>query len=117
MKCPYCKKDAIWTSNDVVYGRKYGKSFMCYYCKDCDAYVGCHNNTKNPLGTMANKVLRKKRMEAHAVIDPIWKNKQRSRGKVYQMLSDAMGIKYLHIGSADEKLCEDIIKTTKILFN
>ena len=50
MICPYCNKEAKWCENKVIYGKNYGKSYMCYYCKDCDAYVGCHNNTKFPNG-------------------------------------------------------------------
>jgi hypothetical protein len=115
MICPYCEKEAIWTSNEVVYGRRYGKSFMCYYCKECDAYVGCHQNSKNPLGTMANKALRVKRMEAHAVIDPLWKSGKYSRRQVYDRLSDAFGFR-VHVGASDEKLCEEIIKTAKVIF-
>ena len=57
MICPYCQKEAPWISNEEVYGKRYGKSYMCYYCKDCDAYVGCHDNTKRALGTMANQEL------------------------------------------------------------
>lgn len=115
MKCPYCQKEAEWTSNEVVYGRRYGKSFMCYYCKNCDAYVGCHQNTKKPLGTMANKALRKKRIEAHAIVDILWKSGKYKRSIVYKKLSDAFGFQ-VHIGSADEKICEDIIKTIPLLF-
>ena len=115
MNCPYCNKEAEWTSNDVVYGRRYGKSFMCYYCADCDTYVGCHNNTRTPLGTMANKALRQKRIETHAVLDALWKDGAHTRGSVYKKLSDVFGFQ-VHVGSADEKLCEEIIKTVPLLF-
>jgi len=113
MKCPYCGKEAKWCANSEVYGRTYGKSYMCYWCKDCDAYVGCHNNTKIPLGTMANKELRKKRMEVHDIIDPLWKSGKYSRKKIYSDLSDAFG-KTVHIAEADIKMCEIIIKTAKL---
>lgn len=112
--CPYCNKEAAWVSNEVVYGRRYGKSYMCYYCRDCDAYVGCHQNSRTPLGTMANKELRKKRMEVHAVLDPIWKSGKRSRKKVYRMLRDAFG-EEVHVGEADLERCDEIIKTIKLL--
>lgn len=115
MKCPYCQKLAEWTSNEIVYGKKYGRSFMCYYCKDCDAYVGCHNNTRKPLGTMANKELRQKRIKAHAIIDELWKSKKYFRRTVYKRLSEAFG-KQVHIGLADQKECDDIIKTAELIF-
>lgn len=56
MICPYCKRPAKWVENKEIYGKNYGKSYMMWLCKPCDAYVGCHNNTKEPLGTLANKV-------------------------------------------------------------
>ncbi len=109
MICPYCKKEAIWSENKIIYGRNYGISYMCYYCKPCDAYVGCHNNTRKPLGTMANKELRGWRKKAHAVIDPLWKTNGMKRKEVYAMLKNKFG-KDIHIGEADIGLCKEIIK-------
>ena len=115
MICPYCKKEAPWVENSAIYGRRYGNSYMCYYCKDCDAYVGCHNNTRNALGTMANKELREARMRVHAVIDPLWKSKKYQRKTVYIRLKEAFG-EEIHVGESDLKRCEDIIKTSELIF-
>lgn len=108
MICPYCKKEAEWVSNEKVYGKRYGKSYMCWWCKSCDAYVGCHQNTTKPLGTMANKELREWRIKTHAVIDPLWKGGEMKRYEVYQMLKDKFG-KEVHIGETDIKTCKEII--------
>ena len=116
MKCPYCQKEATWIPNEQVYGKRYGKSYMCYYCKDCDAYVGCHNNTRSPLGTMANKELRQWRQKAHAIVDPLWKSRKYKRNTVYLRLSEAFG-KQIHIGSSDIEQCKEIIKTVPLIFN
>ncbi len=102
--------------NEQVYGRRYGKSYMCYYCKDCDAYVGCHNNTTLPLGTMANKELRAWRKAAHLAIDRFWKSRQYSRRAVYARLGDAFG-EEVHIGESDIKRCKEIIETAPKLFS
>ena len=107
--CPYCGKEAEWASNDVVYGRRYGQSFMCYYCKDCDAYVGCHNNTREPLGTMANKELRQLRMKAHAMFDPLWQCGVMTRKKAYSVLAARLNQKIVHIAQSDENTCKQII--------
>lgn len=107
MICPYCKKDAPWVDNAEVYGRRYGKSYMCYYCRDCDAYVGCHNNTQRPLGTMANKELRELRKAAHVHIDPLYKSGRMKRGTLYKRLQDYLG-REIHIGEADEATCRQI---------
>jgi hypothetical protein len=108
IKCPYCGKKAKWTSNEVVYGRRCGKSWMCYYCQDCDAYVGCHNNTDKPLGTMANKELREWRVKAHEIFDRYWKDKEMDRKWAYGQLRDLFG-KEIHIGSSDIETCKKII--------
>jgi len=108
MECPYCKKEAKWVENKEVYGINYGRSFMCWYCKDCDSYVGCHNNTKKPLGTMANKELRGWRIKAHAVIDPLWRNGEMKRHEVYKMLADEFG-RVIHIGESNIRTCKEIL--------
>jgi len=107
MNCPYCNKKAEWVSNEKIYGRRYGKSYMCYYCKDCNAYVGCHNNTKQPLGTMANKELRDLRIKAHSLFDQIWKEGKMKRKEAYKFLEKNTGIK--HISWTSEEQCKKVI--------
>ena len=109
IRCPYCGEEAKWVENKVVYGKNYGKSYMCYYCPKDDAYVGCHQNTRKPLGTIANKELRECRKKAHSVVDPLWKNGRMKRGQVYAMLFRKFG-KEIHIGEADVEQCQKIIK-------
>ena len=117
MICPYCGKEAIWVSNQEIYGKKYGvSSHMIWLCRPCRAWVGCHQNTQNPKGTLAKEPLRKLRIKAHKIVDPLWREKGFSRSHVYRTLSDAFGFR-IHIGEADEKTCADIIKTVPILFN
>lgn len=108
MICPSCKKEAPWVENKARYGRNFGKSYMCYFCKDCDTYVGCHNNTRTPLGTMADKYTMKLRRNAHAVFDKLWKSGKMSRGEAYKKLSDIFG-KEIHIGASDAEMCKKII--------
>lgn len=115
MKCPYCNNEAVWCENKEIYGKNYGKSYMVYLCKLCDAYVGCHQNTKSPLGTMANRPLRKNRIMAHSEIDPLWKSGKRKRNEVYQKLSKHFGHE-IHVGESDFKKCNQIIEAVRILF-
>lgn len=82
---------------------------MVYLCKPCNAYVGCHNNTRKPLGTMANAETRQWRQRAHAVVDPLWKTGTMKRKAVYAMLARAFG-KEIHIGESDIKQCKKIIE-------
>lgn len=110
MICPYCGQEAEWVENKEVYGKNYGKSFMIWLCRKCDAYVGVHQNDPDrPLGTMADRELRKWRIKAHAVIDPMWQNKLKTRKEVYLMLQNAFG-KEIHIGEADINTCKAIIE-------
>lgn len=113
MKCPYCGKDAEWLANEAIYGKRYGRSYMAWVCKDCLAYVGCHNNTKTPLGTMAKKELRDWRTKAHKHIDPFWKNGDLTRAEVYNFLKKHFG-REIHIGEADIETCKRIVAIEKI---
>jgi len=115
MKCPYCNSDAEWIPNEMVYGRRYGTSYMCYYCKPCDAYVGCHNNTREPLGTMANKELREWRHKAHLVFDPLWQKWGLKRDEAYKIL-DTFFKREIHIGSADIETCKKIISYIQMTY-
>ena len=107
MICPYCNKESEWVENKEIYGRNYGKSYMCYLCKPCNAYVGCHQNTKKPLGTMANKDLREWRKKAHANIDPVWKSGKMKRKELYGFLNKVFGFA-VHVGESDVEMCKKL---------
>lgn len=109
MICPYCHKEAEWVENKEVYGRNYGHSFMCWLCRACNAYVGCHQNSRRPLGTMANKETREWRMKAHLVFDPFWKEKGYTRKSIYGKISEAMGTE-IHIAESNIEQCKKIIE-------
>lgn len=118
MICPFCKKEAKWCENKEIYGKNFGKSYMCYYCKDCDAYVGCHQNSERPLGTMANAELREWRKKAHSVLDPVWQSRShgnKSRKHIYRILGEYFD-REIHIAESDIEQCQEIIKTVNLLF-
>ena len=106
--CPYCKKEAKWCENKEIYGKNYGKSYMCYYCKPCNAYVGCHQNSREPLGSMANRETRDLRKQCHRLFDPLWKEKKMSRKEAYDYLLKNTGVK--HIAWSNESDCLKVIK-------
>ena len=116
--CPKCNKPAPWVENKEKYGRNFGKSFMCYFCKPCGTYVGCHNNTRTPLGTMADNSLMKIRRNAHAVFDKLWKGKEArmSRKEAYQLLKEKFG-KEIHIASASIEECKRLTDTNFLTTN
>lgn len=115
MVCPFCKAPAQWVENKAIYGRNYGRSYMVWLCVPCDAYVGCHNNTRNPLGTMANAETRQWRQKAHAVFDPVWKTGFLKRKKAYDLLSKKLGYE-VHIGESSIEQCKTIINACTDVF-
>jgi len=117
MTCNHCGKEAEWVENKEVYGRNYGDSYMIWLCRPCDAYVGCHQNTKTPKGKMlAKKDLREARKRAHLVIDPLWQSHKYKRKTVYIRLKEAFG-REIHVGETETvEECEDIIKTAELIF-
>jgi hypothetical protein len=90
-------------------------------CLPCDAWVGCHRNSKRhaPLGRLANRELRIAKMEAHAAFDPLWRakvdrdgcSKQAARGAAYRWLAEQLQIDRAacHIGMFDEELCWAVV--------
>lgn len=115
MNCPYCSKLAIWCENKEIYGKNYGKSYMVYLCKDCDAYVGCHKNSEIPLGTMATRELRTLRNKVHKLIDPLWQEKGMNRKEMYKILNDYFG-KQIHVAESNEETCTRIIEEYNQIF-
>lgn len=104
MICPYCSAKAEWCENSKIYGRNFGSSYMCYWCKNCGASVGCHRNSRTPLGTMANQELKRLRMRCHAFIDASWKDANYARRSVYLCLEKIFGFP-VHISESNEEIC------------
>ena len=69
-------------------------------CDACGNHVGCHHKTNNPtlpLGIIATKELKNARQHIHRILDPLWENGGMSRGKVYAILTEKLGYKFLTI--------------------
>jgi len=113
MICQYCKNEAELVDSAEIYGRSYG---MAYLCRPCNAYVGCHDGTENPKGTLANAELRAARKQAHAAFDPLWKGsklpKNKARGAGYNFLIEKLDISRdkCHIGMMDIETCQRVIR-------
>ncbi len=127
--CPYCKKPSRLVKGIKIYPKLtalHDKDI--YLCEPCDAYVGCHKGTTNPLGTLADKELRAARMKLHnQVIDPIWKEapfklaepvkgkravrnvQSIARQRVYAFMAARMGIPAAecHISMFDIERCRE----------
>jgi hypothetical protein len=105
--CPYCGAESILTdSAEVYHGRSYGP---IYLCRPCQAWVGVHRGTIEPLGRLANGSLRALKREAHDSFDPLWRDGYMTRNRAYEWLSREMNVAEAHIGEFDEDQCRTVI--------
>lgn len=118
MKCDYCGEEAELVTGAVVYPHRpdlFHKLF--YQCTPCQARVGCHPNTKKPLGRIANAQLRKAKSMVHLIFDPLWKKEiggTMKRKEAYRLLAEEMEITRdeCHIGMFDIPRCTHAIEAT-----
>ena len=111
--CPYCGDPAELVGGDRVYPHRpdlAGKRF--YLCAPCDAYVGCHPGTTEPLGRLADKALRRAKVAAHNAFDPLWQVGPMTRSEAYRWLAEALGVAPAdcHIGLFDLQQCQRVIQ-------
>lgn len=121
--CPYCERRSVfYKDSSVVYSKNCGP---IYYCKPCDAYVGCHKGTKKSLGRLANAELRYAKKVAHAYFDPLWKQamklgreKWEARNAAYDWLSKQMNLppEHCHIGMFDIEECNLVVDICKKVY-
>ncbi len=108
--CPYCGREAELVDDTKVYGSN-GFGSQVYLCQKCNAYVGVHKGSKQPLGTLANRELRIARKAAHLVFDDLWKSRKMGRWQAYRWLAETMHIdgKDAHIGMFNIDQCIQLI--------
>ena len=120
--CPYCHQPARYADSAPLHrGNSYG---MLWICDPCGAWVGCHGDTDEPLGRLANKELREWKQRAHAAFDPLWKRKLArrqakereykqayARGSGYKWSAQQMGMtpEEWHIGLMDVEECRRVV--------
>lgn len=89
-----------------------------WLCEPCQAYVGCHPGTSNPLGTPASLANRKARSFAHHALDKLWRGEgaPMSRSEAYEWLSAALEIHpdKCHIGMFDIPTCNRVVELAQI---
>lgn len=90
--CPYCQGSVELVNHAEVYnGREYGDWPYIYLCRECNAYVGLHEYTDIPLGTLANRELREARKQEKVHFEALWYNRE-SRTRAYEWLAAEMKI-------------------------
>jgi hypothetical protein len=126
-KCPTCKRDAVfYASSERIYGRDYGPVWACP-SRICDTYVGVHEGTQIPKGTLATKPMREGRKAAHYRFDPLWKDlrlaypeipvpgqhlRSIARKRAYTWLAAQLGIPFddCHIAMFDVAQCARVVQ-------
>lgn len=117
MRCPYCGSGASLRDSEIVYGRSYGLIWLCDAFPKCDAYVGVHEGTKEPLGIMANAELREWKKKAHAAFDPLWKVGPFSRSQAYRLLQELLSMTEdeAHIGNMGIEDCKSLVNKIEFI--
>ena len=109
--CSYCGnylKKVTW--KEIYQTDKY--PWFYWKCISCvDTYVWCHKWTAIPLGSVANKELRKLRNETHLHFDKLWKEQWKWRKNSYNWLSQKLWIPFndCHIAMFDIEKCKKTI--------
>lgn len=111
LTCPYCGGAAVLQDSAVLYhGHSYGNAWVCENYPECDAYVGCHRGTDEPLGRLANWELREFKKAAHACFDHLWQDGPMNRTQAYAWLAAKLAIPEddCHIGMFDVDTCRRV---------
>lgn len=113
--CRYCGGKIDLADAREIYGSSVTRLGLenekIYLCRTCNARVGCHKGTNQPLGNVANEVLRLKRRETHEIFDAFWRRKALTRTQAYQWLAGQLCLpeKKTHIGSFEMDDCQKVI--------
>lgn len=114
LNCPYCGTPAVLVDSRVIYGTSYGRAWACGRYPECDAYVGCHQGTDRPKGTLADAALRRARKAAHAAFDPLWQRRgggnRRSVAYAWLARQLGLGVDDCHMGLFDLETCRRVVE-------
>ena len=112
VKC-HCGARAMLRPASVIHGKKAKEKYL-YICSRypaCDSYVGVHQKTLKPLGTLADKELRAKRIQAHQIFNRLWESGLMKKWQAYKWMEAKFGLnsEQAHIGKFSEYMCDELI--------
>lgn len=122
IKCPYCGSRAFLRPASVIYGAKASDPtapyYVCAHYPACDSYVAAHRRTRLPMGTLANAQLRRKRIQAHAAFDRLWKDGLMNKRQAYLWLQAKLDLpeQEAHIGRFSAFRCDQVIRLCNSFF-
>ncbi len=116
-RCPFCRSSVSLIDSATIYGCSYGFIYLCNSFPKCDARVRCHPKTIIPMGTLADKELRRWRSLAHRKFDPLWQSGVfPSRQAAYKWLSKVMRLplEKTHVAMFDIQKCQRAIALVEV---
>lgn len=117
--CPYCGARSVLSDISMLYPENKSKRKV-YVCKNypikCDAYVFATRKNE-PLGQLAKKELRQKRVAAHQLFNQLWETGIMSKGQSYQWLAAKFGLnpRYAHIACFGDYYCDQLIQACQMI--
>ncbi len=115
--CPFCRSSVSLIDSAKIYGCHYGFIYLCNSFPKCDARVRCHPKTIIPMGTLADKELRRWRSLAHRKFDPLWQSGVfPNRQAAYKWLSKAMKLplEKTHVAMFNIRQCQKVIACVEV---
>ena len=113
IKCPYCGSQAFLRPASMVHERTAPgeKVYVCARYPAYDAYVSAHRDSSQPMGTLADRSLRRKRRQAHIALNQLWEQGLMTRKEAYRWLQVQLGLPECeaHIGRFSAYRCEQVI--------
>ena len=115
IQCPYCGAKAVLRSANKVFGAKTREAnrflYVCSNWPSCDSYVMAHLEDHRPMGTMANGMLRHKRILAHKALQAYRKATHTDKWASYIWLEGKLGLdqQRTHIGMFSGEECDRVI--------
>ena len=85
--------------------------YVCSKYPACDSYVGAHKRSRKPKGTLADKELRSKRIEAHKVFNQLWTSGLMEKWQAYKWMQAKLCVHRddAHIAKLSPYMCDRLI--------
>ena len=99
------------------YGRRGRQALRVRPVSRLRRYVAAHRDTLLPMGTLADRNLRRKRMEAHSALNRVIASGLMTRKQAYRWLQVRLGLpeSEAHIAKFSELRCQKVIDLCRAL--
>lgn len=120
--CQYCGDVPMRMTGQELFPLRQDLVLRHYLgCRNCDAWVGCHDRTWKPMGELANDSLRRARKLAHEAFEDMWRkaaarkgwSEQIARSAAYSWVSKAMQCG-THVAGFDLDRCEMVLEACEV---